>query len=338
MALLEHDMPGNLAFPSLAVAKMMRRWNYREGSGLGAHGQGIIAPIQFTVRCPKAGIGHCEKPYDNGLYVPPLPHVEEEWHKWKGLSRALRLEVECYEKILSLLRDMTLQGDDSVETVDAMAAIVKSKKVIQENRTLGMWKATLPSSTLRYIIEKVIMPRMAMDAREWMPSWDPDCHHWLHPFIPLIGHLSESLYNIVERKISNGGYDIISPWKEYLDPTQWDTFSRRHILPKLAQFTRNLRITPPKQIDSSFCTLMLWAPLVHVEDMVSILEAEQFFDKWEGALRHWLHAAKPSFGEATAWCTGWKKLFTPELLANERVLAHLEAGVGIVDSLVDYTW
>ena len=78
MALLEHDMSGNLAFPSLAVAKMMRRWNYREGSGLGAHGQGIIVPIQFTVRSPKAGIGHCEKPHDNGLYVPQLPHVEEE--------------------------------------------------------------------------------------------------------------------------------------------------------------------------------------------------------------------------------------------------------------------
>ncbi|XP_037442218.1 septin and tuftelin-interacting protein 1 homolog 1-like [Triticum dicoccoides] len=338
MALLEHDMSGNLAFPSLAVAKMMRRWNYKEGSGLGAHGQGIIAPIQFTARCPKAGIGHCEKPYDNGLYVPSLPHAEEEWHKWKGLSRALRLEVECYEKILSLLRDMTLQGDDSVETAAALAVIVNSKKVIQGNRTLGMWKATLPSSTLQYIIEQVIMPRMAMDAREWMPSWDPDCHHWLRPLIPLIGNLPRSLYDIVESKISNGGYDVVSPWKEYLDPTQWDTFSQRHILPKLARFTRGLRITPPKQTDSSFRTLMLCAPLVHVEDMVLILEAELFFDKWEGALRHWLRAAKPSFGEATAWYTGWKKLFTPELLANERVLAHLEAGGGIVDSLVDYTW
>ncbi|XBJ27071.1 hypothetical protein VPH35_004393 [Triticum aestivum] len=299
-------MSGNLAFPSLAVAKMMRRWNYREGSGLGAHGQGIIVPIQFTVRSPKAGIGHCEKPHDNGLY---------------GLSRALRLEVECYEKILSLLHDMALQGDDSVETADALAAIVKSKKVIQENRALGLWKATLPSSTLRYIIEKVIMPRMAMDAREWMPSWDPDCHHWLHPLIPLIDHLPESLYDIVESKISNGGYDIPTPH-----------------LTEAGQFTRNLRITPPKQIDSSFCTLMLWAPLVHVEDMVFILEAELFFDKWKSALRHWLHAAKPSFGEATAWCTGWKKLFTPELLADERVLAHLEVGVDIVNILVNYTW
>lgn len=147
MAVLQSDMLGNLTFPSPAVAKMMRHWNYREGSGLGAHEQGIVAPIEFTVRCPKAGIGHCEKPYDNGLYVTLLPPVEEEWHKWKGLSQALRLEVECYEKILTLLCDMTLQGDDSVETADALAAIVKSKEVIQGNRTLGMWKAMLPSST-----------------------------------------------------------------------------------------------------------------------------------------------------------------------------------------------
>ncbi|KAE8813634.1 Tuftelin-interacting protein 11 [Hordeum vulgare] len=142
-----------------AVLELSRRLG-----GLRAHGQGIIAPIQITLRYPKGGINHCKKPCDNSLYVLSLSHMKEEWHKWKDLSRALCLEVECYEKILTLLRDMTLQGADSMETADTSAAIVESKKVIGGNHTLGVWKATLPSSTLRYIIEKVIMSMMSADA------------------------------------------------------------------------------------------------------------------------------------------------------------------------------
>ena len=169
-----------------------------------------------------------------------------------------------------------------------------------------------------------------MDAREWMPSWDPKCHHWLRPLIPLVGHLPESLYDVVESKISTDDYDAVSPWKEYLDPTRWEVFNRRHILPKLARLVRELRVTPPKQTVSSFCTVMFWTRLAGAQNVVSILEAESFFDKWEGALRHWLLAARPPIAEATAWCNGWKDLFPPELLADERVRAHLEAGLAMV--------
>ncbi|KAF7016599.1 hypothetical protein CFC21_030175 [Triticum aestivum] len=328
-------MSGSFVFlPSRAVANMMRRWNYREGSGLGAQGQGIVAPIQAVVRVrrrPKAGLGYREKPYDNGLHVPPEPPVEEECREWENIARAMRLETECCETILALLQDMRLQGDDSVETMDALKAMAESKKGLHGKRMLGTWKARLPSSAARYIIEQVITPRMVVDVREWKPSWDPDCHDWLRPLIPLIGHLPESLYGTVESKIRNGDYEVVSPWKEYLSPVQWDTFSKLHILPMLTRLVRDMRITPPKQTDPSFRMVMLWAPLLRVQDVVSILEAEQFFDKWEGALRHWLQAAKPSLGEATAWCTGWKTLFTPELLADETVLAHLDAGLDMVD-------
>ncbi|KAM3333978.1 hypothetical protein ACQJBY_028829 [Aegilops geniculata] len=332
------DLSGGFVFPSRAVANMMRRWNYREGSGLGAQGQGIVVPIQAgggrVRRRPKAGLGYREKPYDNGLDVPPPPPVEE-LRELEDALRALRLEAECREKILVLLRDTRLQeADSNAEMADALAAVVRSKKKGRHGKRMpGTLKSRLPSSATRYIVEQVIMPRMAVDVQEWIPSWDPDCHDWLRPLIPLIDHLPESLYGAVESKIGGGDYEVVSPWKEYLSPAQWDTFSERHILPELARLVRGMRITPPKQTDSSFRAVMMWAPLVHAQDVVSILEAEQFFDKWEGALQHWLQAgaAKPSFGEATAWCTGWKTLFTPELLADKRVLAHLEAGLDIVD-------
>ncbi|XBI92416.1 hypothetical protein VPH35_029481 [Triticum aestivum] len=299
------DMSGSFVFlPSQAVANMMRRWNYREGSGLGMQGQGIVVPIQVVVRVrrhPKVGLGYREKPYHNGLHVPSEPPVEEECREWEDIGQAMRLETDCCE-------------DNSVETADALKAMAESKNGLHGKRMLGTWKARLPSSTVRYIIEHLIMPRMAVDVREWKPSrlaTPADSPH--RP-------LTESLYGTVESKIRNGDYEVVSPWNEYLSPVQWDTFSKRHILPELTRLVREMRITPPKQTDPSFWMVMLWAPILRTQDVV-----------WEGALRHWLQAAKPSLGEATAWCTGWKKLFTPELLTDESVLAHLDAGLDMVD-------
>ncbi|KAM0845577.1 hypothetical protein ACQ4PT_056273 [Festuca glaucescens] len=168
-------------------------------------------------------------------------------------------------------------------------------------------------------------------------GWDPDCHRWVRPWTPLVGHLPDSLYDTVKSKIVKHAdeYAVISPWKDYsMDPAQWDTFTRRHVLPWLTSLVRELMIAPPKQMDPSFHTLMQWAPLVPAKIVVSILEEELFFDRFEDALRHWLQsgARKPSSEEAVAWCAGWKNLFTPELLANERVLARMDDIAALVDA------
>ncbi|XP_044947632.1 uncharacterized protein LOC123396937 [Hordeum vulgare subsp. vulgare] len=217
-------MPGSLARTTAPVAKMMRLWNYKQGSGLGAHGQDIVVPVKAINHGSTAGLGHREKTYKNGAPAPSWP-AQDEWHESAAVSRALLLERECCENTLALLRD-------------------------QQNH--------------------------------------------------------------------------------YLDPTHWETFSRRHILPRLTGWLQQLRITPPKQIDVKFREVMSWTPVVRTEDMVSILEQE-FFGKWESALRHWLLSARPSSGEAAGWCAGWKNLFALELLDDERVLAWLESGVAMVD-------
>ena len=56
------------------------------------------------------------------------------------------------------------------------------------------------------------------------------------------------------------------------------------------------------------------------QDVVSILEEEL------DAVR------RVEGGRRVAWCAGWKKLFTPELLADERVLTRLDAVVALVDA------
>ena len=55
----------------------------------------------------------------------------------------------------------------------------------------------------------------------------------------------------VEKKIVNHAddYAVVSPWKQYMDTAQWDTFVGRHVLPWLTRLVREMMITPPKQVD-----------------------------------------------------------------------------------------
>ncbi|KQJ84811.1 septin and tuftelin-interacting protein 1 homolog 1 [Brachypodium distachyon] len=343
------DMPGSLAFTSPAVAKMMRLMNYREGSGLGVQGQGIVDPIQPNAWPKKTGIGHRKALslyHDNGLQssqdAPRASPFDKEWlREQEELSRALRLEQECYETALAALQDMTtLQGDGSAETAHALAAVLASEGVLGDpGRAPGQWKAALPSSALRHVVEKIVIPSIAMGVQGWEPAWDPDCHNWLRRWMPLVGHLPEHFYPAVESKILTriGELDVYEPWKDYFSPACLAAFAERHVLPDVARLVRALTVTPPKQTDCSFRWAMRRAALVPAklqrDVVVPMLEEEGgFWDKWERALRHWLRARKPSLGEARAWCDGWRSLFTPELLADGRVLARLEGADGVVES------
>jgi tuftelin-interacting protein 11 len=58
---------------------MMKRMNYREGTGLGRHGQGIVAPLEVIVRPKNAGLGTAEGSTGGDFEPPPSA---ENWPKW----------------------------------------------------------------------------------------------------------------------------------------------------------------------------------------------------------------------------------------------------------------
>lgn len=63
------------------VANMMRRMNYKEGSGLGKHGQGITAPIDLPFRPKNAGLGTVEGSFSWGVEGAAPPSADN-WPKW----------------------------------------------------------------------------------------------------------------------------------------------------------------------------------------------------------------------------------------------------------------
>ncbi|KAK3142097.1 hypothetical protein QOZ80_4BG0342170 [Eleusine coracana subsp. coracana] len=169
------------------VANMMRRMNYKEGSGLGKHGQGFTAPIELALRPKNAGLGTVEGPMiswgsDDDDEMAPRPSAEN-WPKWdnsgggKGkkkqgsrdfagperdvdaavsLSRPMEKgsAAEVVAMVRNALAEAAPDGDREEETV---AAIADSMKRVEEASASGT--LTLASLILEFKALKEACPR-----------------------------------------------------------------------------------------------------------------------------------------------------------------------------------
>jgi tuftelin-interacting protein 11 len=288
-----------------------------------------------------------------GAIVAPL--VRPMLQKWQPL-----LDPTLWLEVAAMLKN-TMDDGSATSPYAALIndTVVPALKVSGWKATgpegmlrfLEPWEDILPASTMQRILEEVVMPELMALVDSWdsQSCWDPTCcHPQVCPWVRLAGPLLEGLYATVRRKLQEGlrgwdtgsalasNYERVSPWKAMFSPATWDEFiDEIGVVPRMAHALLELRITAPRQDDDSFeKKIMKWAPLVRHEDMVELLEA-YFFDRWQKALRHWLVSAGRPSGETMEWCRGWKRLFTLELLADERVLARLEEGVDMVNRMAE---
>uniref|UniRef100_A0A0E0DG43 GCF C-terminal domain-containing protein n=1 Tax=Oryza meridionalis TaxID=40149 RepID=A0A0E0DG43_9ORYZ len=193
-------------------------------------------------------------------------------------------------------------------------------------RFLETWKDTLPPSALAFILEKVVMPELVAGADSWSPTWWTEpASVWVSPWIPHLGvdrlHGAGELGRWMKgRDVTRCAYGKVSQWKGVFDPETWD------------ESLRDLTISPTRTWGGSntFPLVMRWALLVPARYMVPVLESE-FFGKWRYAVYRFVTEVRPIPGKAAVWYQSWKDLFTPELLADERVLLQLETGLGMIN-------
>ncbi|XP_052163227.1 septin and tuftelin-interacting protein 1 homolog 1-like [Oryza glaberrima] len=210
-------------------------------------------------------------------------------------------------------------------------------------RFINRWKGLLPQATMDSILDEVVLPELVAAADVFrLMTWSSKPSICVGMWIPHLGHARlRIVYIIISRRlrdrlcggISDYDYRLALPWKKVFDPVSWDEHIKRHVLPHMRKALHDLEISVRMtwlQNNNFFPLVMRWASIVPVKYMVPLL-IQGFFKKWMYANYRYLMGERPRLDEAMAWYEVWKGLFTPELLAEKRVVVQLEAGLDMIN-------
>jgi tuftelin-interacting protein 11 len=217
---------------------------------------------------------------------------------------------------------------------------------------LEAWQSVLPPALLESILTQLVLPKLHYEVDAWNPRTDTiPIHAWLHPWLPWLGQRMDPLYAPIRHKLSivlqewhpsdPSAHAILAPWQKVFDPSSMEALLVRCIVPKLIFALREFIINPMQQYLEPFQWVMLWEDLIPQHHFVALLEAE-FFPKWLNVLYAWL-ASRPDYDEVSRWYLGWKKMFSADLISNDRIRAYFNMALeamnkSISGGLPSYTY
>ncbi|XP_077984161.1 tuftelin-interacting protein 11-like [Glandiceps talaboti] len=208
---------------------------------------------------------------------------------------------------------------------------------------LENWLPLLPGWITNNIFDQLLFPKLQKEVQNWNPLTDTQrIDSWIHPWLPLMGQRLEPLFAPVRHKLGNAltnwhpsdisAKTILLPWIPVFSQGTMDAFLIRHIVPKLAQCLHEFMINPYQQHLDPFNWVMAWEDILPKSTLASLLQ-KHFFPKWLNVLCSWL-GDSPNFDEVSKWYTGWKSMFSDELLAIPAIKDHINQALDIMNRAV----
>jgi len=210
--------------------------------------------------------------------------------------------------------------------------IAGSWDVFQPSQVVSLlhhWNEVLSDGVYDMIMTQLIVPKLQRSLEHWNArNGDVPLHVWLLPWSRILDRSSFlSLSDTARLKLSSSlgtwqpsdetAKSSLVPWRGTWSKQQLQQLVSRCILPKLHLALQQMEVNPAQQDIRPVQWAMQWEDLASESQFVNLFETA-FFPNWFEALCSWL-SAHPDLKQVSEWYQLWKKMFSAQLLANERI-------------------
>lgn len=279
------------------------------------------------------------------------PLVKDKLRNWNPLEEPTK-HIDLIKKWSDLL---DFSRDSTTTLFDPFPAFVWSAVVPSFRRAstdwnprnyaimvalLQSWIRVFPDWMMDNVFDQIVLARLTQEVNAWDPLTDVvPIHSWIQPWEDVLKQkLETNVYKSIREKLSKAltawspedrsALAMLKPWKNSFPPEEMQIFLHKNIVPKLELRMSEIVINPLQQNIEIFIQVWEWHEVLSTQVMVGILE-KYFFNKWMQTLVIWLNQS-PNFDEVSRWYTGWKALFSEEILKVPAVNEHFRRALDLM--------
>nr|XP_014086268.1 septin-interacting protein 1 [Bactrocera oleae] len=272
----------------------------------------------------------------------PTQHVELI-KKWRGI---LESNVEPQNESRNIFDPYSsLVWAGVIPSFRACAASWNPKLHQPMAALLDCWAPLFPSWILDSVLEQLVLPQLSNGVRDWDPLTDTvPIHIWILPWNNILGYkMEEFIFPTIREKLAaalqawmpqdRSARAMLTPWKGAFNDVEMQRFLSQHIIPKLQLVLNEFIINPLQQQLELWNQVWEWHELVPTQQMAELLD-KYFFPKWMQVLVLWLNQS-PDYAEISRWYTGWKSMFSEEILREPVIKEHLRRALEMMHRATD---
>lgn len=279
------------------------------------------------------------------------PLIKEKLRYWNPLKEPTRY-IDLIKKWADLL---DFSKDNPSTLFDPYPAFVWSAVIPSFRRAstewnprehsmmvalLHSWVKMIPDWMMDNILDQIVLSRLTQEVNEWDPLTDiVPIHTWIQPWEDVLGaKLELNVFKTIREKLSKAlkawspedrsALAMLKPWKNSFPIEEMQLFLHKNIVPKLELRLSEIVINPLQQDLEIFNQVWEWNEILSLQVMVGTLD-KYFFNKWIQTLVLWLNQS-PNFDEVSRWYSGWKRMFSEEILKTPTVNEHFRRALELM--------